>query len=188
MNPMTAVKAIVASVLSLSLCITGVYATWVYSEGAALPDSDSIDVSMGEITFGPPEILHISAVGLHATQNAHNINVHFTHPTYLSTTVNGSRTYSTVTYKVTLWNNTPMTYWYLGPKTDGVGTNALVNTTNGIVITTRDGSASNSSLFDTGDWVPPQTERVFYATYVFGSRALGSVSTLVNFSFGQMLP
>lgn len=185
MNPMTAVKAIVASVLSLSLCITGVYATWVYSEGAALPDSDIIDVSMGEITFGPPEILHISAAGLHATQNAHNINVSFTHPTYLSTAVNGSRTYSTVTYKVTLWNNTPMTYWYLGAQwNDASLNNALIG--NGLTIITKDVDTDTSMTFNTQDWIPPYTTRDIYVTYQIDAAVVNQdLLTLINLRFGK---
>ncbi len=78
-----------------------------------------------------------------------------------------------------------MTYWYMGTNiATEVGSNQLIDQKNGISITTRDGASSSSTPFDTSDWIPPQTERVFYATYTFGSGAQGDVSTLVNFSFG----
>ena len=106
-------------------------------------------------------------------------------PTNLSTNLRVGAANASVTYEITVTNKTAMTYWYLGPEiVTEVGSNSLINVTNGIVITTKDGSASNSTLFDIGDWVPPYTERTFYATYVFGSRAQGDISTLVNFNFG----
>ena len=92
---------------------------------------------------------------------------------------------ATVTYEITVHNMTDMTYWYLGTSiATEAGSNHLIGKTNGISITTRDGASNSSTPFDTSDWVPPQTERTFYATYTFGSNAQGDITTLVNFSFG----
>lgn len=179
------ITTIFAVFLSLCLLITGVYASWFYSEGTPYPDSDIIDVNLGEITFGPPETIHITKVELFQTSNAHSVSASFTHPTYLSTTVNGSRTYSTVTYKVTLFNNTPITYWYLGAQwEDSSLNNNLIG--NGLTIITKDMSKDTSPTFNTQDWVPPYTTRDVYVTYQIDASAVNKdVLTLINMRFGR---
>ena len=185
MKALTTIKSIVAGVLSLAALSTGVYAAWGYSEGAAVPVSDIIDVSLEEITFGPPEMIHISASALHATQNAKSLHVSHTLPTYLSTTINGSRTYSTVTYKVTVWNNTAMTYWYLGAQWDN---NSLNNSSigNGLTIITKDVDTDTSPTFNTNDWIPPHTTRDIYITYQIDAAVVNKdLLTLINLRFGK---
>ena len=133
-----------------------------------------------------PQGLYISSVEIYSQSNTvTSLDKSIINPTTLRSTLNVSARNASITYEITVTNKTDMTYWYLGPAiATEVDSNNLLNVTNGISLTTKDGSASNSTLFDTADWVPPHTERVFYATYVFGSRAQGSISTLVNFSFG----
>lgn len=132
-----------------------------------------------------PEGIYISDVKIYSMSGISSVSESIIYPTSLQSTFNITSQNASITYEITVCNTTDMTYWYLGQDiVRESGSNSLINTTNGISITTKDGSASNSTIFDTADWVPPQTERVFYATYVFGSRAQGSITTLVNFSFG----
>ena len=163
---------------TLAVTVSGVYATWAYSEAPAHNDAKNVDVTMNEMTFAPKETLHITAVELLSTHNAHNVSEHFTHPTYLATTINSERANSTVTYKVTVWNNTSVVYWYFE-------SNDLIGVANGITITTKDGSGDSGNTFNTQDWVPPYTTRDFYITFGFGSNAIGSyLSTLISLEFG----
>ncbi len=132
-----------------------------------------------------PEGIYISDVKVYSTSGISSASESIIYPTSLQTNANVTSQSASITYEITVYNKTDMTYWYLGTEVaNEVGSNSLINTTNGIAISTKDGSASNSTAFDTNDWIPPQTERVFYATYVFGSRAQGNISTMVNFSFG----
>ncbi len=173
--------------LTLSMTVSGVYATWQFSEGASQGDHTSVGVDLNEIDFAPKETLHITkAELLSTTNNAHNVSVHYTHPTYLSTTISCDRSNGSVTYKITVFNNTNVTYWYLGPSwAENFESNNLIGVQNGITVTTKDNSNDSGRTFDQADWVPPKTERDFYVTYTFGSKALGSyVSTLMSFDFG----
>ena len=105
-------------------------------------------------------------------------------PTNHSISVRVGRTNGTVTYRITVHNNTDVTYWYIGPRcTNDYGQNSLVGKNNGISIVTKDQMSDNYQSFNSEDWVPPQTERDFYVTYTFGSNAPTDCSTLINFYF-----
>ncbi len=179
-------KTIVILFASLFVAVTGVYATWKYSEEPPQSCSETVNVVMNEITFAPKETLHITAVELLSSSGANNVSVHFTHPTYLETTISTSRSGGNVTYKVTVLNNTGVTYWYLGPRVEkDFESNNLIGISNGITVTTKDNSDDTSNTFNNADWVPPYTTRDFYITYKFGSSAQGSyLSTLLMLKFG----
>lgn len=166
--------------------ISGVYATWQFSEGDPQKSSDVMNVGLKEFTFAPKETLHITAISLTSTSNASNVAVSFTHPTYISSTVDSRQTGSSVTYKVTLYNNTGVTYWYLGPSWTGNATsNSLIGVSNGITITTKDNYDDSGNTFNTQDWVPPYTTRDIYVTYQFGRNAVASgLSTVISLDFG----
>ena len=107
-------------------------------------------------------------------------------PTNLQSSFTVSAQNASITYEIIVHNNTDLTYWYIGTEAfDEYGSNGLINENGGIFISTKDHAASNSPNFDSEDWVPPQTTRIFYATYSFGPSAQGTVTTLVNFSFGR---
>lgn len=173
-------------ILALIATVTGVYATWMFSEGNAFGASDDMNVMMGEISFAPPETVYITHADLLRTNNANNVGVSFTHPTYLTTTVNCSRANGSVTYKVTVYNNTDVTYWFLGAEwNQAERENAYLNVTNGVTLTTKDHVDDTSATFNTDDWVPPFTERELYVTYAFGPNVVGrDVSTLISLQFG----
>ncbi len=142
----------------------------------------------GEIQVLPrePEGLHISSIELYTQSGVVTPEFNRVLPTNLQSTVYINTPGASITYKITVNNKTDVTYWYLGTEAlEGVADNDLINSSGGVFITTKDHYENNSSYFDQSDWIPPQTERVFYATYTFGGNAMGSVSTLVNFSFGM---
>ena len=133
----------------------------------------------------PYEGIYISNVAVVSQSGATSTDFEYVKPTSLKTTVNATSRNATVTYEITVHNNTDITYWYLGVESfKTYGSNSLLGTSNGVFVATKDGSAQNSAAFDSSDWVPPQTTRVFYATYTYGSAAQGEVSLWLNFSFG----
>lgn len=173
-------------ILSLLMTVSGVYATWMFSEGPIQAKFDTVNVLLNEILFAPKETLHITEVNLMSDSNVSNVEVSFTHPTYISSIVNCRQINGTITYKVTVYNNTEVTYWYLGPSwSNSTGANALIGASNGITITTKDNYGDSGNTFDTEDWVPPYTTRVFYITYTFGGNAVATgISTLISLDFG----
>ena len=151
---------------------------------AVISDTLSVNGSAEAQEF-EPEGIYISNVSVYSVTGISNHSSDIVFPTNLKSSFTVTQQNASVTYEITVHNKTDVTYWYIGaevaPETDSAN---LIGTTNGISITTRDGASSSSTLFDQSDWVPPHTERTFYATYVFGSRAQGSISTLINFKFG----
>ncbi len=129
--------------------------------------------------------IYISHIEIHSYEGLTPTSESIVLPTNIQSSWQVSSTNATITYQITVHNETDMTYWYLGTEyVSETQNNSLVNKTGGIIINTKDNSAIGSEDFNSSDWVPPQTERTFYATYTFGSNAQGTVSTLINFSFG----
>ena len=168
---------------------TGVYATWQFSENEPQQKADSLNVLLNEFTFAPKEILHITAVSQYSASGVSNVTPSFSHPTYLSSVTDVSRSNSSVTYKVTLYNNTGVTYWYLGPSWgDNTSSNSLIGKSNGITITTTDNYGENGNTFNTEDWVPPYTTRDIYVTFNFGSNAVGAgIHVSISLDFGMKM-
>ena len=109
-------------------------------------------------------------------------------PTNLKTKVSVPVSEGTVTYKITVHNNTDVAYWFLGTVVpDNYGSNSLIGKTNGIFMTPKDHESDTKVTFDTGDWVPAGEMRTFYVTYRFGSSATGTIETVVNFKFGLQM-
>lgn len=160
----------------------GVFALWLYSDGAPAPVVVPVSTSVFE--YVEMSKLYISAVEVHAQGGAIG-ECEIIYPTALASSLQVSGRSASITYKITVRNESDMTYWYLGPNFDRThGQNSLIGISNGIFISTRDLAATSSDSFDTSDWIPPQTERVFYATYTFGANAQGALSLLVDFTFG----
>ena len=132
----------------------------------------------------PFEGVYIRSVELVGTSNATSTENEFVLPTNHKSTADASRSSGSVTYKITVHNNTDVTYWYIGTNIDtAYGQNQLIGANNGISIRTADRQGDSYSSFNDEDWVPPQTERVFYVTYTYGSNAQNACATMVNFHF-----
>ncbi len=139
-----------------------------------------------ETTPAEPEGIYISHVSIYKTDGVSVTEFGQVLPTNLQSTVQVNKANASVTYEITVHNKTDVTYWYLGTDVmKEIASNSLINSLGGIYIMTDDNATASSSYFNTSDWIPPQTERIFYATYTFGENAQGAVSTLVNFKFGM---
>ncbi len=178
---------LMATVCAFFLCVgaASAYATWIYpdvpSEGIG-----QVGIQLQEFVYKPKETLHISAVTFVTSYNVSNDEVDFAHPTTLSVKGDSVQTNSSITYKVTVFNNTDVTYWYLGPSWDSAyGANSKIGISNGITIRTEDNYGDNVDSFNASDWIPPRTMRDFYITYRFGSNAGGAgISTKISLDFG----
>ena len=158
--------------------------TYVLTVGyAAL--SDTLSITGSATAEGKPfKGVYIKSVELASSSYASSTLNDFVLPTNHKSAADASRSGGYVVYRITVHNNTDVTYWYVGQQyTDDYEQNALLGTANGITVTTRDQSGDSNGTFNTDDWVPPQTERVFYAVYTYGSSAQNACSTLVNFRF-----
>lgn len=168
-------RIIAVLLFALIATVSGVYATWQFSEAAPQEKSNAIGVSVNEFTFAPKETLHITAVTFESSNSVSNAEASFSHPTYITAKADSRQANASITYKVTVYNNTEVTYWYLGPSwNSAANSNALIGATNGITITTTDNYGDNGNTFNTEDWVPPYTTRDFYITYQFGRNAVDS--------------
>ena len=132
----------------------------------------------------PYKGVYIKDVEVVSTSGANSIVCDYILPTNYVVEADASRTGGSVTYKITFHNNTDVTYWYIGQKKDNaVDQNILVGQNNGITVTTKDQLSDSYSTFNTDDWIPPQTERVVYVTYSYGSNAQSVCSTMINYHF-----
>ena len=147
--------------------------------------SDNLYVT-GEVSVEgrPYKGVYIKSVEIVGSSGANNSQCEYILPTNHKTTVDASKNNGSVTYKITVHNNTDLTYWYIGTKYDtSYEGNKSIGAYNGISIKTMDRNGDSAATFNTDDWVPPQTERVFYVTYTYGSNAQSECTTLVNFKF-----
>ena len=111
-----------------------------------------------------------------------NNSVSYILPTHVSSSITPTSSVKSVTYKVTVHNNTNVSYWYIGPSYDkNYNNNNLIG--NGLTVTTKDKLNDTGTTFNNQDWIPAQTERDFYVTYTFNSTSTTPLSTLINYRF-----
>ena len=145
----------------------------------------------GEIqAVKPPEkvYFYISDVTRENNSNATDISHSFFSPTILKTTFTASRNGGSITYKVTITNESNVTYWFDKIKylTDDESNNLIGN---GISIVLKDKASDTSETFDNNDWIPPKTVREFYVTFTFGNNAVnkGELTTSINLQFEERM-
>ncbi len=148
--------------------------------------SDDLSVS-GEVAANgkPYEGVYISDVSVYSENGASSVSCSYYLPTNLSVTADPFAVGGSITYKITVHNNTDVTYWYIRPDfvTD-FESNSLIGQANGITVVTKDHPNDTTQTFNSDDWIPPQTYRDFYVTYIFRSDAQVYPSTLINYLFG----
>lgn len=129
--------------------------------------------------------VYITDMTLVNTSNATSLAANFTLPTNVMVSAHPSRSGSSLTYKITVHNNTEVTHWYIGHDfvTD-YESNSLIGKNGGITITAKDKLSDSSATFNTDDWIPPGMTREFYVTYTFGQNAQSYPTTFVNLQFG----
>ena len=151
---------------------------------AALTDNLAV-TGTAEVEGKPFEGVYIYESAFYSTTNVQNISLEHYMPTNFSNLVNLSVSGASITYKITVHNNTSVTYWYNGAEfLPNVESNSLIGAKNGISIMTKDHPNDTTATFNSEDWIPPNTYRDFYVTYTYGSAATGYKATLVNFVFG----
>ena len=131
--------------------------------------------------------VYITDVEVVSATGIANYTYEYIKPTNLKTDVTVSQHADPgITYCVTVYNNTDVSYWYLGVSmASDYGVNELIGSSGGIFITTKDHYDDTTATFDKNDWVPPQTYRTFYVTYRFGTNArVRDCENMVNFKFG----
>ena len=174
------VKRLHGVVLALVLVLMTVFLGVGY---ASLTDNLNV-TGTADVEGKPYKGVYIKHVALMSATNIHSNDNSYILPTNHSTDVNVLRTGGSVTYRITVHNNTDVTYWYIGPRLESsYGQNSLVSKTNGISVVTKDQLDDGYQSFNTDDWIPPQTERDFYVTYTYGSSVPANASTLINFYF-----
>ncbi len=175
-------RTVIVLTLMLSLSISGVFALWQYSHAEPTPVNTLLPTRL--FTFKEYKGVYIKAVAIVSTSSASVDDCSFVTPTFHTSSVTPSQAGGSVTYKITVHNNTDITYWYSGvtPSLD-YDHSSLVGANGGISLVTKDHPGDSTATFNTDDWVPPQTERDFYVTYTYGASAQGTRSIKVDFNF-----
>ena len=164
------------------LSVSGVFAFWQYFDPIE-PMFSGVSVNLNEFNYDPGEILYISDIELVSSSNlSSQLSYGKSLPTYVSVKGNLGRAGGKVTYKVTVFNNTDVTYWYVGQKLPEYGTNALISS-NKVVIQTKEKTTDSTNTFNSADWIPARTERDFYVTYNFDGVSSGAIDLYVNYYF-----
>lgn len=148
--------------------------------------SDNLGIYGDAAVEGKPFVgVYIYESEVYSINGVNAVSSNHYHPTNFSAVTNAPSANTSITYRLTLHNNSHVTYWYLGTDfVTSVESNSLINASGGITIMTKDHPSDNYSSFNTDDWIPSQTYRDVYVTYTFGAQATGYKATLVNYSFG----
>lgn len=138
-------------------------------------------------------IVKIEAVGSNGNATAGDYTEVF--PTNVSSTISVGKynrnTPNTITYKITVKNNTRYKYSYVGIEYEkNANNNSYLDTKNYLTIETNDTQNGSGGTFNTSDYVEPGETKVFYAKYTMGSSLYSnsntskkSFTTFVNYKF-----
>jgi len=174
------IKAVVGITLSLMFLFTSV-------GYAALTSGLSAN---GIVNLIPRDGLYIISVEEYSANNVTSSNITYFDPTNLDVTFNSSARNSSITYKITVFNNTDYKYTYSGivfsSDLSGYNGNQYINSTLGMSVTTKENPDDSSATFNTSDSIEPRSSRTFYATYTNGWRVPRNqnLKTLINYKFG----
>lgn len=130
--------------------------------------------------------VYLTASELVSTVNTSNIMYQHEKPTNFLSVVKVSKADSSITYKLTAFNETNITYYYNGYKfVDDVMNNSQIGKTYGVSVVTKDKLDETTNTFNDEDWIPAQTSRDFYVTFIYkkDAAALGELSLKISFSF-----
>ncbi len=175
-------KTLCLAILLLFLAsISGVYALWIYCPPIG-EKTDDLNLNLMEFFFDPGEILYITSVERYSTSNFRT-ELDYSHSLPTNVLLKGevANENCTVTYKITVFNNTDVTYWYIGPKITATGSNGRFSASS-FSLTLKDTANDSTNTFNTQDWVPPRTHRDFYVTYKFNA-GYEDISLLINYYF-----
>ena len=166
----------------LSLCILAMTCFIAFGYAAL---TDNLSLSGTAAAQGKPfRGVYIKSVELVSSSGVSVIENSFVHPTNHKVSADASRSGGEATYKITVHNNADVTYWYIACQYDpNYGSNKLIDASGGVTIRVKDQLSDSSQTFNSDDWIPPDTERVFYVTYSYGANAQDVCDTMVNFHF-----
>jgi len=118
---------------------------------AALADNLSI-TGLVQVEGKPYKGVYITSVELVNSSNLSSAENSFVLPTNHVIETNYVRANSFATYKITVFNNTDVTHWYIGPKWDNVyNQNSSIGAYGGITIVTKDQLNDTSLTFNSDD-------------------------------------
>lgn len=176
------IQIIVIITLVLSMTIPGVFAFWQYSHKP--PSSAEMSMNTSIFEFEEFKGVYIKTVEVFSKDRTDVKAYNYATPTIHTATVVPSASGASVTYKITLHNNTDINYWYIGKSHSAdYGQNALIDASQGISLTLKDHQSDTTATFDENDRIPPQTERVIYATYTYGANAQSACDTKIELQF-----
>ena len=155
---------------------------------AAMTDRLSVT---GAGSYKAYEGIYITKIDYITASNASTSSYSYVeHTTTADATVRRTRNTGTVTYKITVTNNTDYKYSYIGlsynASEPGYTGNSLI--ANGrISITTKDNQNDSSATFNTSDYIEARSTRSFFVTYTLSSAVTKNIGyrTLVHYKFGR---
>ena len=175
-------RLIILVTVIFAVAIPGVFALWHYSNSAPPPAETTMNKTIFE--FKEFKGVYIKSAEVVSTSQVKVISSGYATPAFQEVSADASASGGSVTYKVTIHNNTDINYWFVGDAYSAdYGQNALIGTSQGISILYKDHQSDSTSTFDENDRIPPQTEREIYITYTFGSNAQSACLTKIELLF-----
>ena len=154
----------IAALLLLCLCVSGVFATWVYI-GSPEPAETTLLASLGNFTYGPFYITKAEIVG------GSYANASVTKKSDVNITADielNKNTSSTVVVEVTFYNNTEVSYYY--NKTETISSN-------------NDSISYSVTGIEQKEEVPSKTFKTLKVTFEFDSNNTSNTSLLSELHF-----
>ena len=142
----------------------------------------------GTIDADPPANydIYISSSEMVSKGNITSISYSHENPLNFINKVDILSSNQSITYKLTITNESSHTYWFDEVQfVKDVSNNSQIGQNNGITILTKDKSGDNSSTFNEEDWIPAKTSRDFYLTFTYGSNLLNvnEIVAYISFNF-----
>ena len=177
-----ALRILILITVVLSIAIPGVFALWQYSQSAPPPVDTTVNKSIFE--FKEFKGVYIKSAEIVSKSNVQVTSSSYSPPALHEVAADASASGGSVTYKVTLHNNTDTNYWFIGrSQAADYGQNSLIGANQGITITLKDHQSDTTSTFNEDDRIPPQTEREMYITYTYDSNAQSPCLTKIELKF-----
>ena len=143
--------------------------------------ADSLTIN-GTVEAAPAQGLYIAGVEVYnsSASSADGVAIY---PTNVNATLRGANG-RVVTYKITVFNNTPYKYAYVGIEYENsYGGNSYIG--RGLTVRTKDNPGDTTATFNQNDVVEAGETITFYADYIIGSAgAHTDIATLINYEFG----
>ncbi len=173
-------------ILKKTACILLVLAAFLsISVGYAALTDNMFIYGDAEVAGKPFVGVYIYSIELVRESGANEVSHTFFKPTNFSNVAHPAWEGGSLTYKITLHNNSEITYWYIGEEhLSGIESNDLIGVEGGITITTKDHYGDTGATFDNDDWIPPETYRDVYLTITYGENAQIYPSIIINLLFG----